>query len=203
MRRVQSITITLAILLITVPLFAGPSLNKPAPDFTLIDSKGKEHTLSEYKGKLVVLEWVNFGCPFVGKHYNSGHMQKLQGLYTSKDVVWLSICSSAEGKQGYIGSAEEINEKLAAVGQKSTAYLLDSDGQVGRMYDAKTTPHMFVINKEGILLYDGAIDDTPSTRLADIETADNYVMDVLDNLLAGKQVEAKRTSPYGCSVKYK
>jgi len=202
MRRVHSITVLLVLFLMSVALFAGPSLNKPAPDFTLIDSNGKEHTLSEYRGQYVVLEWVNFGCPFVGKHYNSGHMQKLQGLYTAKDVVWLSVCSSAQGKQGYMGSDEEINGKLSAKDYKATAYLLDSDGRVGRMYDAKTTPHMFVINKEGILLYDGAIDDTPSTRLKDIETADNYVVDVVDKLLAGKQVEAQRTSPYGCSVKY-
>ena len=191
------------VLFLTATLFAGPELNKPAPDFTLIDSKGKEHTLSEYQGKYVVLEWINFGCPFVQKHYNSGHMQKLQALYTDKDVVWLTICSSAEGKQGYMGSNDEINEKLAEVGQKSTAYLIDESGVVGKMYDAKTTPHMFVINKEGILVYDGAIDDTPSTKLADIETADNYVIAVVDKLLAGKKVEAQRTKPYGCSVKYK
>ena len=157
MRAKHSIATLFILFFLSAALFAGPGLNKPAPDFTLIDSHGKKHTLSDYQGKYVVLEWVNFGCPFVRKHYNSGHMQKLQALYTSKDVVWLSICSSAQGKQGYMASNDEINEKLAEEGQKSTAYLIDAEGRVGRMYDAKTTPHMFVINKEGILVYDGGV----------------------------------------------
>jgi len=195
-------TLLITLFILSSQLFAGPKLNEPSPDFKLLDSNGKEHTLSEYKGKLVVLEWVNFGCPFVRKHYNSGHMQKLQNLYTAKDVVWLSICSSAEGKQGYMGSNEEINAKLAEEDHKATAYLIDSNGDVGRLYGAKTTPHMFVIDKNGILVYDGAIDNKPSTNLDDIAIADNYVVDVLDQLLAGKSVEARRTSSYGCSVKY-
>lgn len=201
MRDLKNISVLIFVLL-SGQLFAGPGLNQPAPDFTLMDSNGQEHSLSDYKGKIVVLEWFNYGCPFVGKHYNSGHMQKLQKTYTAKDVVWLSICSSAKGKQGYMATNEEINKKRAELGQKSTAYLIDSNGDVGRLYGAKTTPHMFIINKEGILIYEGAIDDTPSTNIDDIATAHNYVSDTLDKMLAGEKVEPFKTASYGCSVKY-
>ena len=195
-------TLLITLFILSSQLFAGPKLNEPSPDFKLLDSNGKEHTLSEYKGKLVVLEWVNFGCPFVRKHYNSGHMQKLQNLYTSKDVVWLSICSSAEGKQGYM-EPNDINEELEERGAAMTAYLIDASGKVGRMYGAKTTPHMYIINREGILVYAGGIDDTPSTDTDDIKTAKNYVSVNLDLLLAGKDVDTKVSKPYGCGVKYK
>jgi peroxiredoxin len=180
---------------------AAPELNKPAPDFTLVDSKGKTHKLSDYKGKYVVLEWINFGCPFVQKHYK-GNMQKLQKTYAAKDVVWLSICSSAEGKQGYMASNDEINKKLESVGHSASAYLIDTKGDAGRAYDAKTTPHMYIINQEGVLIYNGAIDSKATANLDDIATADNYVIQTMEKLLAGSSVEAFQTSPYGCSVKY-
>ena len=185
-------------------LTASPQakLDEAAPDFTLMDSNGNKHSLSDFKGKYVVLEWINFGCPFVKKHYGSGNMQALQEKYTGKDVVWLAICSSAEGKQGYYPT-KDINAELEKHNFKATAYLVDESGEVGKMYAAKTTPHMYVINPEGVLLYAGAIDDKPSTDKADIKTANNYVSVMLDDLMAGKKVESKSTTPYGCSVKYK
>ena len=194
----------LVVLTLSVALFASPQakLNEAAPDFTLTDSNGKEHSLSDFKGKYVVLEWINFGCPFVQKHYGSGNMQALQEKYTGKDVVWLAICSSSEGKQGYY-PLKEINPELEKRKFKATAYLIDESGEVGKMYAAKTTPHMYIINPDGILLYNGAIDDKPSTNKADIKTANNYVSTMLDNLMAGKKVESQSTTPYGCSVKYK
>jgi peroxiredoxin len=183
-------------------LIHAVSLDKPAPNFALKDFNGKEYNLSDFKGKYVVLEWVNFGCPFVQKHYNSGNMQALQKKYTAKNVVWLSICSSAEGKQGYY-KTNELSKVTKEKGLNSTAYLLDESGEVGKLYDAKTTPHMFIINPEGNLIYAGAIDDKRSTDLADVKTAQNYVTSVLDDCLAGKKVESMATTPYGCSVKYK
>jgi peroxiredoxin len=178
------------------------TVGKQAPDFTLPDTDGKKHTLKEYAGKYVVLEWVNFGCPFVKKHYDSKNMQALQATYTGKDVVWLSICSSASGKQGHF-EGEELKTQVETHGSKATAYLTDAEGSVGRAYGAKTTPHMFVIDPKGILIYTGAIDDRPSTDKADIEGANNYVRAALDAAMAGKNVETPVTSSYGCSVKYK
>ncbi len=177
-------------------------LGEPAPDFSLKDANGKTHRLSDYRGKIVVLEWVNYGCPFVKKHYKSGNMQALQKKYTQQGVVWLSICSSAKNKQGYYEPAE-IKKKKKELKAFYTAYLIDEDGTVGHLYGAKTTPHMFIIDKQGKLIYAGAIDDKPSTRQKDIKTAHNYVADVLDRLLAGKPVKPFMTTAYGCSVKYK
>lgn len=172
-----------------------------APDFTLKDTDGKERSLSEFKGKFVVLEWVNHGCPFVKKHYESGNMPKLQKEYTARDVVWLSICSSAEGKQGYAApEAAAADHKKS--GGASTAYLLDTDGRVGKTYEATNTPQMFVINPEGTLLYVGAIDSIPSGRQEDITGATNYVKQALDEALAGKPVSHPVSRPYGCGVKY-
>jgi hypothetical protein len=173
-----------------------------APDFTLTDTSGASHKLSDFKGKTVVLEWVNHGCPFVVKHYVKGNMQGLQADYTSKDVVWLSICSSAEGKQGYF-TAQEWQKLNAEKGGKATAILLDAEGTVGKLYGAKTTPHMYVINAEGTLVYQGAIDDKPSTESDDIPGAKNYVKAALDEVLAGQPVTTGQTKPYGCGVKYK
>jgi hypothetical protein len=173
-----------------------------APDFTLTDTSGTSHKLSDFKGKTVVLEWVNHGCPFVVKHYVKGNMQGLQADYTSKDVVWLSICSSAEGKQGYF-TAQEWQKLNAEKGGKATAILLDAEGTVGKLYGAKTTPHMYVINAEGTLVYQGAIDDKPSTESDDIPGAKNYVKAALDEVLAGQPVTTGQTKPYGCGVKYK
>lgn len=176
-------------------------LNEQAPDFKLIDSNGKEHSLSDFKGKVVVLEWVNFDCPFVKKQYNSKNMQSLQLKYTKKDVVWLSISSSSEGKQGNFTN-DEINKRIKDHNAKMSAYLIDADGKVGKMYGAKTTPHMYVIDKEGKLVYVGAIDDKPSTDVADVKEAKNYVAAALDELLAGKNVSFQSSTSYGCSVKY-
>src|SRR3989338_9054422 len=136
-------------------------VNQPAPNFTLTDTNGKQHSLADYKGKYVVLEWVNFECPFVKKHYQSNNMQKLQETYTAKDIVWLSINSSAEGKQGYYAAAQ-ANEIISNANAKPTAYLLDTDGTVGKTYGAQTTPHMYVIDPQGKLIYQGAIDSIPS-----------------------------------------
>jgi peroxiredoxin len=173
-----------------------------APDFTLKDVNGKTHNLADYKGKFVVLEWFNEGCPFVKKHYTSGNMQKLQKEYTGQDVVWLSISSSAEGEQGHM-TPQTAPKTIGDWKMDSTKVLLDHDGKVGKMYGAKTTPHMFVIDKEGKLIYQGAIDSKPSSNTADIEGAENYVKVALDNSMAGKPVATSSTKPYGCSVKYK
>jgi len=177
-------------------------IDNKAPDFTLYDYEGKKHTLSQYEGKYVVLEWVNFSCPFVKKHYSSGNMQSLQSNYTDKNVVWLSICSSAEGKGGYYQN-KELSEMLKNKNVASSAYLIDAEGKVGKMYNAKTTPHMYVINPKRDLIYMGAIDDIRSTKIEDVKKANNYVSSALDNSMAGKPVEIKSTSSYGCSVKYK
>jgi peroxiredoxin len=176
-------------------------VDKPAPDFTLPGTDGKKYTLTDFKGKYVVLEWNNPDCPFVKKHYNTGHMQALQKEYTGKDVVWLTVCSSAPGKQGYYPAAE-VEKMCAEKKVSATSYLQDPDGTVGRMYGAKTTPNMFVINPDGILIYSGAIDDKPSTKTADLDGAANYVRSCLDAAMAGKPVGTKSTTPYGCSVKY-
>jgi len=181
---------------------AAAVVGQPAPDFTLVDTSGAKHSLSDLKGKMVVLEWVNFECPFVGKHYGSGNMQKLQKAYTGKGVVWLSINSSAEGKQGYF-PPDKINALMKEKGAAPSAYLIDTDGRVGRAYGAKTTPHMFVVDPRGAVVYAGGIDDTPSTDQADIATAKNYVRAALDEALAGKPVTAASSAPYGCSVKYR
>lgn len=177
-------------------------VGKPAEDFTSIDTNAKSHSLTDYKGKIVVLEWLNHDCPFVKNHYNSGNMQKLQKTYTEKGVIWLSIISSAPGKQGYC-TPEEANELTQQKEAAPTAVLLDPDGVVGKLYDAKTTPHMFIINSDGVLVYNGGIDDIRSTKIEDIAKAKNYVQIALDELLAGKQVSIQTSQPYGCSVKYK
>lgn len=180
---------------------AAPQIGQPAPAFTLTDIDGNEHSLSDFEGKFVVLEWVNFGCPFVKKFYEPGKMQELQAEKTGQDVVWLTICSSAEGKQGY-HTAEELQAKLSEIGYKGTAYLLDADGTVGRAYDAKTTPEMFVINPEGVLIYKGAIDDKSTTNSDDIAGATNFVTLALQQAKAGEEVSTAETRSYGCSVKY-
>jgi len=177
-------------------------VGQPAPNFTLADTYGNNHSLSDYKGKIIVLEWINHDCPFVAKLYNSGKMQELQKTYTGKGVIWLSINSSAPGKQGF-RTPEEANELTRQKKAAPTALLLDSEGRVGKLYGAKTTPHMFIINKDGILVYNGAIDDIRSTNIEDVAKAKNYVQLALDELLAGKEVSIKTTQPYGCSVKYK
>ena len=173
----------------------------PAPDFKGTDSNGKTQSLSQYKGKWVVLEWANRGCPYEQKHYNSGNMEALQKQWTSKGVVWLSVISSAPGQQGYVTPAEE-NEYLSSKHAAPTAAILDPTGTIGRLYEAKTTPHMFVIDPTGKLVYMGAIDDKPSPDPDTLKGARNYVSEALDQAMAGKPVTTPVTHSYGCSVKY-
>jgi hypothetical protein len=180
---------------------AAPEVGQPAPEFTLTDSTGTAHRLSDFKGKTVVLEWLNHGCPFVRKQYDSGNMQKLQKEYTGKGVIWLSIVSSAPGKQGHM-TPEETNKAKEESGSGATAVLIDEDGSVGHLYDAKTTPHMFVVDPQGTLIYMGAIDSDRSPDPAGIEGAKNYVKQALDEAMAGKPVSEPTTTAYGCGIKY-
>lgn len=176
-------------------------IGEDAPVFTLVDYTGESYSLGDYEGSFVVLEWTNMDCPFVRKHYDSGNMQALQNQYSDEGVVWLRICSSAPGQQGYYESSV-IEERLKTDKSAATAYLIDADGTVGRLYGAKTTPHMFVIDPDGILVYAGGIDNIKSTDKADIPRATNYVSACLDAAMTGNPVEVKTSAPYGCSVKY-
>ncbi|MBF7073566.1 redoxin domain-containing protein [Glaciecola sp. MH2013] len=194
------ITLACAALLST-QVFAA-KVDKAAPDFTLQNSLGEQVSLSDYAGKYVVLEWTNHQCPYVVKHYGSDNMQGLQEKYTEDDVVWLSIISSAPGKQGYV-EASEANELTKSRNAKPSHVLFDPDGTVGKMYAAKTTPHMYIIDPEGDLRYAGAIDSIKSANPADIPKATNYVVAGMDALQAGGSPEKKLTPPYGCSIKYK
>jgi len=193
--------LSLALTICAFPAFALTP-GTPAPDFKGTDSNGVTHTLSEYRGKYVVLEWANRGCPYDQKHYLSGNMESLQREWTGKGVVWLSVISSAPGEQGNVTPAEE-NEYLKKMKAAPTAALLDPNGTIGHLYQAKTTPHMFVIDPNGKLIYQGAIDDKPTTDQADIKTARNYLNEALNASMAGKPVPVASTRPYGCSVKYK
>jgi len=176
-------------------------IGKAAPNFKLTGSDGKEYSLADYKGKWVVMEWTNLQCPFVRKHYDTKNMQNLQQAYTKKKVAWFSICSSAPGKQGFF-SGKELTAKVKSENSSATAYLVDADGRVGKTYGAKTTPHMFIINPKGVLVYAGAIDDKPSVKIADIEGAANFVTAALESGLAKKEIVVSSTVSYGCSVKY-
>ena len=177
------------------------AIGKPAPDFTLTDTQGKATTLAAFKGKYVVIEWTNFDCPFVKKHYGTGNMQKLQKQYAEKGVVWLAINTSAAGKPGNY-PPEKWNEMIKEKGAAATAFLLDLEAKVARMYGAKTTPHLFIVNPEGNLIYMGAMDDKPTFAPEDVATARNYVQAALDAAMAGKPVETPVTQSYGCGVKY-
>ncbi|MEA3189409.1 MAG: hypothetical protein QOD99_3239 [Chthoniobacter sp.] len=191
----------LALLALAIPAFGAPKIGEPAPGFTLTDIAGKPHSLSDYKGKYVVLEWHNPDCPFVRKHYDTGSMQKTQSEMRAKGAVWLAINSSAPGKEGNY-APEKLTQLLATKHSEPTAYLLDGDGKVGRAYEAKTTPHMFVINPEGKLIYAGGIDNKPTPDKADLEGATNYVKVALEESMAGKPVSTPTSRPYGCGVKY-
>jgi len=180
---------------------AGVSVGQPSPDFTGIDSNGNQHTLSQYKGKTVVLEWTNHDCPYVKKHYNSGNMQELQKQATADGVVWLSVISSKPGKQGHVSGAQ-ANKLTQSRNAAPTAVILDETSEIGRLYGAKTTPHMYIVDKTGQLVYMGGIDSIPSSNEADIAGAKNYVRVALDAIAAGKAIEDSVTRPYGCSVKY-
>lgn len=173
-----------------------------APDFTLPGEDGKAHSLKDSKGKIVVLEWYNEGCPYVKKHYNSGNMQGLQKEFTGKDVVWYSIISSKEGSQGAMEDAKSAAKLKVDSKSFSTHILLDQDSKVGRLYGAKTTPHMFVIDGAGKVAYQGAIDDKPSASKKTLTGAKNYVRTALEEVMAGKKVSMAETQPYGCAVKY-
>src|SRR6266436_4016423 len=179
-----------------------PPVGTAAPDFSLTDSNGKAHSLSQYKGKYVVLEWFNPECPFVKKHYGSDNMQKLQKEYTSKGVVWLTIDSNAPGSEGNL-SPDAASKVMTGWKTRQTALLLDPEGKAGRAYGAKNTPNMVVINPEGKIVYEGAIDSKATPNPADIPNSTNYVKVALDESLEGKPVTTSTTKPYGCSVKYK
>jgi peroxiredoxin len=199
-----ALAVTLGLALVAARPHAAAAeaiVGQPAPSFTLTDTNGARRSLSDYQGKVVVLEWFNHDCPFVRKHYGSGNMQRLQKKWTGAGVIWLSINSSAPGKQGNY-PPEKANELTRAKHASPTAVLLDPDGTVGREYGAKTTPHMFVIDRKGTVVYAGGIDDKPSTDQADVATAHNYVDAALTETLAGKPVTVATSTPYGCSVKY-
>jgi hypothetical protein len=197
-----SVTTVLCTLVCATLIEAAPKIGQPAPDFMAVDSRGVTHSLGDYRGKIVILEWTNHQCPFVGKHYNTGNMQALQHYAKDTGVTWLSVISSAPGTQGYVSGPEA--EALTAKRKASpTAVLLDPQGVVGRLYEARTTPHMYIIDAAGTLVYMGGIDDKPSTQAADVKTATNYVRVALDEVRSAKPVSMPVTRPYGCSVKYK
>ncbi len=190
------------VILAASTLLAGDvRVGSAAPDFTATDSNGRTHKLSDYRGKFVVLEWHNQGCPYTRKHYVSGNMQRLQKEWTAKGVTWFTVISSPPGEQGYVTAAQE-NEYLKRMNASPTAALLDPTGQLGHEYSARTTPQMFIIDPNGMLIYDGAIDDKATTDTADIGGARNYVTAALQEATAGKPVSEPATRPYGCSVKY-
>jgi hypothetical protein len=191
------ISFTLPRLAVSEPAKVGDS----APDFTLRSAQGTEVSLKSFSGKPVVLEWFNPGCPFVKKFYANGDMQRFQRESVAKGAVWLTINSSAEGKQGHLTPAEAL-DVVSDLGVASTAVLLDPTGSVGKLYGARTTPHVFVITPEGKLAYAGAIDSAASTRSSDIASATNYVLGALDSIKAGKAPSPSDTEPYGCGVKY-
>lgn len=186
---------------LVAPALAAPVIGEAAPAFTGVDADGQTVNLADYAGKTVVLEWTNEGCPYVKKHYGAGNMQKTQAAAEADGAVWLTIISSAEGKQGYATGAEA---KAIAASHKATPtdILLDPKGEIGRAYEAKTTPHMFVIDGAGKLVYTGGIDDKPTADPADIATANNLVLAALDDLKNGRPVATPESEPYGCSIKY-
>jgi len=180
---------------------AAPAIGQPAPTFKSVDSNGQAVSLDQYRGKTVVLEWTNHECPFVKKHYGSNNMQTLQKEAASQGVVWLSIISSAPGQQGFVNAAD-ANRLSKERGAAPAHILLDPSGELGRLYNARTTPHMFVIDPAGTLVYMGGIDDKPTAQPADLATAKNYVRSALGDLSAKRAVATPVSQPYGCSVKY-
>ena len=186
---------------IAAPAVAAPVVGQPAPAFTAVDADGHARSLAEFKGKTVVLEWTNNGCPYVQKHYNSGHMQGLQKEAAKEGVVWLTLISSAPGFQGYL-TGPQAKQWKTKVGAASSDVLLDPKGTVGRAYGARTTPHMYVVDKAGTLVYMGGIDDQPTPDPDSLKTARNYVVAALADVRAGRPVAQAVTRPYGCSVKY-
>jgi peroxiredoxin len=200
--KAKFLMIGLVLMFSTHTVLANAKVDTKAPEFKVKDALGKEHSLKDFTGNWVVLEWYNRGCPYVKKHYGSGNMQKIQKTYAGKGVKWLTVISSAPGTQGYL-DASEAKEDFQTAGMGSTALLLDEEGTMGKAYGAKTTPHMFVINPKGVLVYAGAIDDNDSSSPDVIAKSKNYVVAALDAGLTGKPIETKSTKPYGCGVKYK
>lgn len=201
MLRLSRFVTALSVLLLVTAALAA-KIGDPAPPFSSVDNHGKTQKLADYRGKYVVLEWHNQGCPYTRKHYESGNMQRLQKEWTEKGVVWFTVISSGPGTQGFVTPTQE-DAYLEKMHASPTAVLMDPAGTLGHLYDAKTTPQMFVIDPKGTLIYDGAIDDRPTTDQADIKTAKNYVETALTEAMAGKPVADPATRPYGCSVKYK
>jgi peroxiredoxin len=179
----------------------GPAIGAPAPAFSGTDHDGKAIDLSDYRGQFVVLEWHNNGCPYVKKHYDAGNMQKLQQEWTGRNVAWLTIISSAPGLQGYV-TPEQSRAYMAEKKGAQTAVVLDPSGTIARAYNAKVSPQMVIIDPKGTLIYDGAIDDKPTSRRTDIEGAENYVVKALEEAMAGKPVTNPTNRPYGCTIKY-
>ncbi len=197
----KSLLITTLIGAAALVTATAAEIGQSAPAFEAKDLNGKTVSLSELKDKVVVFEWVNFGCPFVKKHYGSGNMQKLQADYTAKGVVWIAVDSAAKGKED-----DQEASKMAKIakenGDKSTHFILDMDGKIGKAFGAKVTPQMFIVNKEGTLVYSGAIDSKATTNQEDVATADKLFANALDAVLAGKEVVNAKNQPYGCGVKY-
>ena len=192
------------VFLVSFPLHAAaaPTIGEAAPEFELIDSNGQAHRLSDFRGRTVILEWTNHDCPFVRKHYDSGNMQQQQRTAAAEhDAVWLTIISSKPGAQGHV-SPEQANELTANRDAAPTAVLLDEPGDVGRAYAAQVTPHMYIIDAEGALVYMGGIDSNPSADPADIPNSTQYVLAALGDLAAGRAVAEPLTRPYGCTIKY-
>ena len=190
-----------ALALLAVPAAAAPAVGEPAPAFAAVDLSGADRSLAEFRGKTVVLEWTNHQCPYVRKHYESGNMQGLQKDATGDGVVWLSIISSPPGAQGHV-SAQEAGRLTDSRDAAPSAVLLDPAGKVGRLYDARVTPHMYVIDPEGVLRYAGGIDDKPTANPASLDGATNYVQAALADLAAGREVATTTSRAYGCAIKY-
>lgn len=193
--------IPLALGWVSVPVQASVEIGEAAPNFSATDIHGNDFNLEDQKGKIVVLEWTNHLCPFVKKHYGTNNMQNTQKTATDNGVVWISIVSSAEGKQGQVSDEKAIAIEKE-VGAHATTRILDPSGEIGKLYAAKTTPHMFVISAEGNVAYTGAIDSNPSPSPDAVKNAKNLVLAALDDLSSGRVVSIPRTAPYGCSVKY-
>jgi len=201
-RHVLVVAASVAAALVTGPAFAVATVGQPAPNFTLTDTSGKTVHLSDFKGKHVVLEWTNPGCPFVRKHYDSANMQTLQKESVGKGVVWLAVNSTDNASGDYL-APQQLARWMTGQKAAPSATLMDEEGTAGKAYGARTTPHMYVVNPQGTLIYAGGIDSIPSARQDDIKVATNYVRQGLAEALAGKPLSAPSTRPYGCSVKYK
>jgi len=200
--RVLTAALTGAALLATaMPAMAKTPVGSPAPYFSVVDTQGVPRNLESLRGKTVILEWTNDGCPYVKKHYSGGNMQETQKALVDNDTVWLSVISSAPGKQGHVDAAG-ANALTSSRGAAPSGVVLDPNGTLGRKYDAKTTPHMYVIDPSGTLVYQGAIDSNRSSNPAAIPSATNYVKAAIAGLEAGRSVSVPDTQPYGCTIKY-